>query len=508
MASEILTSQIGYEWTRAGFERAAVKAGRASKKLTTVESMIAGALAGSATVLITNPIWVVNTRMTARQSNSSDDVLPGNEGKPRKKRSTIGTLMSLIRDEGPAALFAGVFPALILVINPILQYTVFEQLKNMLEKRRRVMPKDAFILGAIGKLMATSITYPYITIKSRMHVASQDGPQDNMFESLRRIIREEGWGGLYKGAFEDRSCWVWFADIQSRYWTEGYTECHYSCVLVCVQGCALRNECYGATKDTCEASSKVRDEASSRRQICEVRRAVATVEGLYKLMSHVHVYDSTFMAGVRVQDAMDENALVFNLAIFTSSPVEAYTKKLNTHPFQSRLPLPLLNPRYSPIPSHSHSRLVLELKPLGRTSRHRPQIPPVRIDIKPQRPRIPHQIRTPTQHLHVPGPGLHPRRRRDPILGTHMPIPKHDRRQPRHRIVRMRHAEIPPRLRRHIVRQRLVAHARRPVRVQRGAGAHEPLVPDIRYSELRDRAAEAVARHDDTVRGVLGHGDG
>ncbi|MCJ1254373.1 hypothetical protein MMC24_002188 [Lignoscripta atroalba] len=188
-----------YEWTRAGFERAAVKAGRASKKLTTVESMIAGALAGSATVLITNPIWVVNTRMTARQSNSSDDVLPGNEGKPRKKRSTIGTLMSLIRDEGPAALFAGVFPALILVINPILQYTVFEQLKNMLEKRRRVMPKDAFILGAIGKLMATSITYPYITIKSRMHVASQDGPQDNMFESLRRIIREEGWGGLYKG---------------------------------------------------------------------------------------------------------------------------------------------------------------------------------------------------------------------------------------------------------------------------------------------------------------------
>ena len=55
-----------YEWTRAFFEKAAVRTGRASKKLTTVESMMAGALAGSATVLITNPIWVVNTRMTAR----------------------------------------------------------------------------------------------------------------------------------------------------------------------------------------------------------------------------------------------------------------------------------------------------------------------------------------------------------------------------------------------------------------------------------------------------------
>ncbi|RYC65276.1 hypothetical protein CHU98_g957, partial [Xylaria longipes] len=44
-----------YEWTRAFFEKAAAKAGRASRKLTTVESMMAGALAGSATVILTNP---------------------------------------------------------------------------------------------------------------------------------------------------------------------------------------------------------------------------------------------------------------------------------------------------------------------------------------------------------------------------------------------------------------------------------------------------------------------
>ncbi|RFU32679.1 hypothetical protein B7463_g3669, partial [Scytalidium lignicola] len=187
-----------YEWTRAGFEKAAVKAGRASKRLTTVESMIAGALAGSATVLITNPIWVINTRMTTRkQSNEDTEVLPGTT--PKKSPTTVGTLLSLIREEGPQALFSGVVPALVLVINPILQYTIFEQLKNVLEKKKRITPTVAFLLGALGKLFATSITYPYITVKSRMHVAGRDGGKENMLDSMRRIIREEGYVGLYKG---------------------------------------------------------------------------------------------------------------------------------------------------------------------------------------------------------------------------------------------------------------------------------------------------------------------
>jgi hypothetical protein len=161
--------------------------------------MIAGALAGSATVLMTNPIWVVNTRMTTRKSEVADETLPGAPTSARKAPSTLGTLFALVRDEGPARLFAGVMPALVLVINPILQYTVFEQLKQMLEKRRRVMPKDAFFLGALGKLLATSITYPYITVKSRMHVAGRDGPREDMLTTFRRIIREEGYMGLYGG---------------------------------------------------------------------------------------------------------------------------------------------------------------------------------------------------------------------------------------------------------------------------------------------------------------------
>jgi len=186
-----------YEWTKTFFENAALKAGRVSKKLTTAESMAAGAVAGSLTVLITNPIWVVNTRMTAGKSH--DEKLLGGDNKAPTKTSTIGVFSRILKEEGLNGLFAGVLPALVLVINPILQYTVFEQLKNAVEKRRRVTPKDAFVLGAIGKLVATSVTYPYITVKSRMHVAGKHGSKDGMSATLKKIVDTDGVKGLYGG---------------------------------------------------------------------------------------------------------------------------------------------------------------------------------------------------------------------------------------------------------------------------------------------------------------------
>ncbi|KAK4651267.1 hypothetical protein QC762_604690 [Podospora pseudocomata] len=190
-----------YEWTRAFFEAAAEKSGRASKKLTTVESMIAGAIAGSATVILTNPIWVVNTRMTTRKAATTEDGEKKDDLEAQKARnkkpSTIGTLLALLKKEGPQALFSGVVPALVLVINPILQYTLFEQMKNAVEKKRRITPGVAFVLGALGKLFATTVTYPYITVKSQMHV--EGGKKEGVTEALKRVVREEGYAGLYKG---------------------------------------------------------------------------------------------------------------------------------------------------------------------------------------------------------------------------------------------------------------------------------------------------------------------
>ena len=230
--------------------------------------MLAGAIAGSATVLITNPIWVVNTRMTARQSPSESQELPTLQNpSTSKKPTTIGTLLSLLRTEGPTALFAGVLPALVLVINPILQYTIFEQLKNILEKRRKVQPLDVFFLSALGKLLATGITYPYITVKSRMHVASnKEGEGEGMLGSLRKCVRDEGWGGLYKGILlfvghklEHVELMWTFRDR-----TQGHAKCDNSGISIHIQGCVIRSKRQSQKENPAEAPSLRRVE----RQFC------------------------------------------------------------------------------------------------------------------------------------------------------------------------------------------------------------------------------------------------
>ncbi|KAJ1941664.1 hypothetical protein EC988_006700 [Linderina pennispora] len=180
-----------FEAVKAAFERASQR-----KSMTTVESMISGAVAGAMTCIITNPIWVVNTRLTVKQKKQAD--VEGAEAAP----TTLSTFAEIIREDGVLSLWQGIIPALILVINPIIQYTAFEQLKNKVESFRKLGNMDFFLLGAVSKLAATSVTYPYILVKSRMQLKqskNENERYDSLMDGLRKVIKHEGIAGLYKG---------------------------------------------------------------------------------------------------------------------------------------------------------------------------------------------------------------------------------------------------------------------------------------------------------------------
>ncbi len=80
---------------------------------------------GSATTLISNPVWVIQTAQTVRGMNASstEAVAPP----PQKRLGVFATAGRLLQTGGPAVFFRGLGPALVLVVNPVLQYTVFER---------------------------------------------------------------------------------------------------------------------------------------------------------------------------------------------------------------------------------------------------------------------------------------------------------------------------------------------------------------------------------------------
>ncbi|KAJ1826587.1 hypothetical protein LPJ56_002102 [Coemansia sp. RSA 2599] len=181
-----------FEAVKAAFERASQR-----KSMSTIESMVSGAVAGAMTCIITNPIWVVNTRLTVKQKK-----LKQGEGSSDETPSTLKAFAEIIKEDGVLSLWQGLIPALILVINPIIQYTAFEQLKNKVERFRKLGSLDFFVLGAISKLCATSVTYPYILIKSRMQLKQSKNENErysSLMDGLRKVIASEGIAGLYKG---------------------------------------------------------------------------------------------------------------------------------------------------------------------------------------------------------------------------------------------------------------------------------------------------------------------
>lgn len=191
-----------YEGSKASILKRRVGA----KALTMLESMVAGFLAGTATTILSNPIWVIQTSQAIR-------TLPSESDPVTKKMGFLETAKHIVRKDGIGAFWRGIYPALVLVINPILQYTVFEQLKNAIIARRILRARasnstikavlsdlDYFWLGAISKLIATSTTYPYIVIKSRLQAGQANAQRyKSSLDGLLTVIREEGFSGLYKG---------------------------------------------------------------------------------------------------------------------------------------------------------------------------------------------------------------------------------------------------------------------------------------------------------------------
>ncbi|KAF9582157.1 hypothetical protein BGW38_000571 [Lunasporangiospora selenospora] len=218
------------------------------------QHMAASMLGGALTAVVTNPFWVIKTRMCTTKKTS-----------PGSYQSLFQGLTTLVKTEGIQGLYRGIVPALFGVSHGAVQFVAYEQLKywrqeakkkrwekNFLEEIRgqanvplsstpaamessevtgvSMDPKtyeklretrlleqkpdwetlstvEYLCMAASSKVAATVATYPYQVLRSRLQMMSTPQPNGGavttpytgVMDCVRKIKRAEGFLGFYKG---------------------------------------------------------------------------------------------------------------------------------------------------------------------------------------------------------------------------------------------------------------------------------------------------------------------
>ncbi|XP_055701063.1 peroxisomal membrane protein PMP34 [Phlebotomus papatasi] len=169
----------------------------AGKGQNALRDLILGSVAGVVNVLTTTPCWVVNTRLKMKGIKASG----GQDNAPYS--NLFEGLLYVAQTEGVAGLWAGTIPSLVLVINPALQFMMYEGIKRRLVKVYGDLPAVGyFAVGAVAKAFATVLTYPLQLVQTKLRHGDRNAslpPNAGTIEMLLFLVKKHGVIGLFRG---------------------------------------------------------------------------------------------------------------------------------------------------------------------------------------------------------------------------------------------------------------------------------------------------------------------
>lgn len=144
------------------------------KTLSNLDIMFITWVAGTLNTVLTHPVWMVQTRMCIE----------------KEKKSFLKHCKEIKNEGGYKAFMKGILPNLILVINPIINFVIYEKLRKKLVKGS-AQPGFLAILSIsfIAKAIATLITYPMLTVKTLAYI---ERGNKTMVEMMGEVYKENG----------------------------------------------------------------------------------------------------------------------------------------------------------------------------------------------------------------------------------------------------------------------------------------------------------------------------
>ncbi|CAM1500823.1 Fc.00g099850.m01.CDS01 [Cosmosporella sp. VM-42] len=205
-------------------------------------------IAGASSTIVTNPIWVIKTRLMSQSGSSprssrNSYLFPKPGSTPTARptlqapwhyRSTIDAARKMYTSEGIASFYSGLTPALLGLSHVAVQFPTYEFLKTRFTGQGMgeapAKGESAHWLGILSasilsKILASSATYPHEVIRTRLQTQrrpvageqflqgmgiTSSGPKRQqalvdtvkyrgVVSTFRTILHEEGWRAFYAG---------------------------------------------------------------------------------------------------------------------------------------------------------------------------------------------------------------------------------------------------------------------------------------------------------------------
>lgn len=161
------------------------------KNLSFQSRIVYSTLAGLITIILTNPIWVIKTRMCLQYSQSKSTVT---------YRNMFDALIKIYKYEGIKGLYKGLGPGLFGIFHGTIQFSSYEQMKQIYMNifQTTYCPTVVIlVISALAKFIAAVSLYPQQVIRTRLQDQHQN--YKNTFDVVKKTYERDGLGGFFKG---------------------------------------------------------------------------------------------------------------------------------------------------------------------------------------------------------------------------------------------------------------------------------------------------------------------